>query len=166
MKYMNRKSNLTFVAVLLSVLFFRGPALGLMFPVPFEQLVASSNHIIRAAVLGKASYWNESHNYIFTRVTLNLLETYKGSQTIQLPTSIPIRIDGGTVNDTMLWVEDMPHFDLGEEVVVFLQQKDSLYEITAFEQGKFTVANGEVQVKGNKLPLSAFVDSIQKAMKK
>jgi hypothetical protein len=61
-----------------------------------------------------------------------------------------IRHEGGEIEDIGLWVSDQPVFNVGEEVIVFVQEDlDTGYmSVAGLFQGKFTVENGIVVENG------------------
>lgn len=151
-----------FVGALLMLLFLTGNTHSFMIPQTVERLAVSSTEIIRATVQAKESYWNETHSTIYTYVTLRVLEPYKGALTVD--STISVRIWGGEVGDTAIIVEHAPFFGVGEEVVVFLRKTESVFSVAAWEQGKFTLVNG--QVKEKRLPITEFTESIRRALGK
>ncbi|WP_321429610.1 hypothetical protein [uncultured Methanolobus sp.] len=56
-----------------------------------------------------------------------------------------IRVDGGTVGDYSIWVEDAPSFEYGEIVLLFLNGNI----ITGGYQGKFTMINDTTAVRSD-----------------
>ncbi len=126
-----------------------------------KQLVDNSSDIVRGSVMEKESFWNEDKNYIFTRVTLQVEETLKGSQTV--PSKVSVIIPGGEVGETGLGVEHAARFEVGEEVVVFLSPLDnSDFMVAAWEQGKYTVENGWIREKN--VSYSQFKNDIKNAL--
>lgn len=64
---------------------------------------------------------------------------------------LQITVDGGTVGDDSIWVEDSPSFEYGEKVLLFLNWKSGRDEmtITGAYQGKFTMINDTTAVRGD-----------------
>ncbi len=150
-----------FLAVVLGSFFAGRAGLAVIIPQTVNQLADNSTHILRAKVESKAAHWNETHNYIFTYVTLQVKEQYKGKLT--LPSMITVVVPGGAVGDTGLTVEHAASFSVGEDVVVFLSKRGLVFDVTSWELGKYTVVNGLVKEK--KLPLADFAAAIRKAIK-
>ncbi len=126
------------------------------------QLTASSSDIISGEVLAKESWWNEDETFIFTSVTIQVNDLYKG--TLAVPSTVTVVVPGGEVGETGLGVEHAAQFEVGEKVIVFLRpSEDSTYWVTGWEQGKYTVEDG--QVKEKRISVSAFEDEIRKALK-
>jgi hypothetical protein len=127
-----------------------------------EQLTANSSDIINGEVLAKESWWNKSETFIFTSVTIQVNELYKG--TLAVPSTVTVVVPGGEVGETGLGVEHAPRFEVGQEVIVFLTlYEDSTYKVTAWEQGKYTLEDG--QVKEKRISVSSFEDEIRKVLK-
>lgn len=58
-----------------------------------------------------------------------------------------------------LWVEDAPNFQLGERVVVFLEESEGVFSVVGGFQGKFSIDKNNM-VSGN-LPLSQFIEQLR-----
>ena len=78
---------------------------------------------------------------IYRIVTIQV-ETYY-IQTLNQST-VKVRIEGGDIGGTGVWVEDQPEFSVDERVFVFLKEDSNVaggygYTVYAWYQGKFTV---------------------------
>ena len=143
---MSKLKLVKFIFLLLMVsLAMTSTTYGLMIPQTVQDLSDNSSNIIRGKVLSKISMWNDSHDFIYTRVTFQVFENYVAQ--IKVNNSIEIWIPGGTVNDTTLYVEHSAEFTVGEEVVVFLTEDEIGYGVTSREQGKYTVSNNTIREK-------------------
>jgi hypothetical protein len=148
-----------------------------------QELTKKSDSIVMARVDDAVSSWDAAHKEIYTYITLNVLQPVKGNKG---GTTITLRQLGGTVGNIASVVPGMPSFRKGEEVVVFLTQKDAAgYPwVMGLQQGKYTVTTGKNGVKmvrndlaGTELlslngkhvdsttapdqPLNAFIDGIK-----
>jgi len=148
-----------------------------------QELTKKSDSIVMARVDDAVSSWDAAHKEIYTFYTLSVLQSVKGNKGT---TTITLRQLGGTVGNIASIVPGMPSFKKGEEVIVFLTQKDAAgYPwVMGLEQGKYTVSTGkdgvkmvrndlagtELMTKGGKheegttsaeLPLSAFIDGLK-----
>ncbi|MFQ6052619.1 MAG: hypothetical protein ACE5OO_00095 [Candidatus Bathyarchaeia archaeon] len=57
--------------------------------------------------------------------------------------SVFIRVLGGQMGSTGVWVEDQPDFAVSERVLVFLRESsEGAYQVLNGPQGKFTIASG------------------------
>ena len=72
-----------------------------------------------------------------------------------------VQHQGGEVEDLGLWVSDQPVFEVGQKVIVFVQQdlNSDYLRVTGLYQGKYTVEHGIVIETG--LTVREFVDAIQ-----
>lgn len=126
------------------------------------ELSAQSSDIVAAEVISTEARWNEDRTFIFTDVILRVSELHKG--TLAVPSTVSLMIPGGEMGEKGLRVEHAPEFTVGQRVVVFLTPlENSQYGVVGWEQGKYTIENGEVRETGKKLPV--FIDEIQEALK-
>jgi hypothetical protein len=111
-----------------------------------SDLAKKSETIVRATVEDQTSRWDTNHKEIYTFITLHVLDSVKGAKG---ETTITIRQIGGTVDNLISVVPGMPNFKKGEEVVVFLSQKDAAgYPwVMGLQQGKYTVTTDENGIK-------------------
>jgi len=148
-----------------------------------QELTKKSDSIVMARVDDAVSSWDAAHKEIYTFYTLSVLQSVKGSKGT---TTITLRQLGGTVDNIASIVPGMPSFKKGEEVIVFLTQKDAAgYPwVMGLQQGKYTVTTGkdgvkmvrndlagtELLTKGGQhvdgttspdMPLSAFIDGLK-----
>lgn len=91
-------------------------------------------------VLGKVarvhSFWNENHTKIFTRTTIAVDETYKGTAS---PTVDILQL-GGTVDYVRVTVDGALSWTEGEEVLLFLEPYvPGARQVSGFSQGKFDI---------------------------
>jgi hypothetical protein len=109
-----------------------------------QELTKKSSAIVMAKVEDSYSRWENKE--IYTYSTLRVVDHVKG---MKGQTTVTIRQLGGRVDDVASVVPGMPRFRTGEEVVVFLTQKDAAgYPwVMGLEQGKYTVTSDG---KGNK----------------
>ena len=148
-----------------------------------KDLAKKSDTIVRATVVDETARY-DANKEIYTYFTLRVLEPVKGSGKDQV---ITIRQIGGVVGTIASIVPGTPSFRKGEEVVVFLTQKDAAgYPwVMGLQQGKFTVIadeNGQKNVRNElnglklqgangisddgakvspNMPLQAFLDGIR-----
>ena len=80
---------------------------------------------------------------------------------------IAVMVQGGRVEQTFVWVEDQPEFNLGEEVALFLLRPQleiappegfedaEYYMVTGSMQGKFSYKDGDmVNLEGDSFAVS------------
>ncbi len=148
-----------------------------------QELTKKSDSIVMARVDDAVSSWDAAHKEIYTFYTLSVLQPVKGNKGT---TTITLRQLGGTVDNAASIVPGMPSFKKGEEVVLFLTQKDAAgYPwVMGLQQGKYSITTGKNGVKmvrndlvGTELltqsgqhvdattapdqPLNAFIDGIK-----
>ena len=105
-----------------------------------EDLVKKSHRIVVGQVTGSRTYWSTDKKFILTDYTIAVSESLKGGA----PGSIAVTTIGGKIGDLELYVSGMPAFQKGENAVIFVEQSGAYETVVGLQQGKFTVANGEV----------------------
>src|SRR5256885_4324279 len=147
-----------------------------------QELTKKANSIVVGRVQDAVSSWDAAKKEIYTFYTVSVSQPVKGSKAGE---TITIRQLGGTVGNIASIVPGMPSFKKGEEVVLFLTQKDAAgYPwVMGLQQGKYTVttasdgtkmvrndlAGTELVKNGQKvdavvapdMPLNAFIDGIK-----
>jgi hypothetical protein len=157
MKY---KKFVPLVALLFMVV---SMAEGLVLRKSLEELTDEATYIVKGKVVEKVSFWNESHSRIYTRVKVSVNEYIKGSGSGVVEFIVP----GGTVNDTTLWVSDAPSWNVGEEVILFVNPS-YYYPIVGWFQGKYKVvgnmAINEVDPERT-MPIAELLKRVQQRLK-
>ncbi|MGH7681529.1 MAG: hypothetical protein ACRENN_06035 [Candidatus Eiseniibacteriota bacterium] len=117
------------------------------------DLAKRSASIVRAKVEGQYSRRDDINHEIYTYTTINVLEPVKGAASEK---QITIRQLGGTVGNLTSYVPGMPTFRAGEEVVLFLSQRDRAgYPwVMGLQQGKYSVVTGDNGLKSVRNELS------------
>jgi len=128
---------------------------GLVEKLTLDELAAKADSILVGQVTDIACY-QESEGNIYTLVTLSAEQHIKG----ETQQEVVIRIPGGELNGHMLWVEDVPSFQLGERAVVFLEKREGDdFTVVGGFQGKFSIDENNM-VSGN-MSLSQFIEQIR-----
>lgn len=143
---MNRTTRIAAIAFAVTAFVFAATASATtVVRLSLKDLAKKSDAIVLARVDDQVSRY-EQNKEIYTYYTLHVLEPVKGAKGEQ---TITIRQLGGIVDNIASVVPGMPRFKNGEEVVVFLTQKDATgYPwVMGLEQGKYTVIQDE---KGQK----------------
>lgn len=102
-----------------------------------DQLVDESSAIVHARIKDSRVDWNSSHTSIVTFYTVEAGRYLKGS----LGSSFELVELGGQIGNLAMSVAGAPHFQAGEEVVLFVWT-DGIYgrhQANGFEQGVFRV---------------------------
>jgi hypothetical protein len=147
-----------------------------------QDLTKKSATIVQARVDDAVSAWDAGHKEIYTTYTLHITQSVKGNKG---ESTVTLRQIGGTVGNIASLVPGMPSFKKGEEVIVFLTQKDAngYPWVMGLQQGKYSVvekngakfvrndlAGTELLFKNGKKaegvtapdqPLGAFLDGIK-----
>jgi len=103
-----------------------------------QELTKKAASIVVGTVVDGTSSWDASKKEIYTYYTISVSQPVKGSKNGE---TITIRQLGGTVGNIASIVPGMPSFKKGEEVVLFLTQKDAAgYPwVMGLQQGKYSV---------------------------
>jgi len=104
-----------------------------------EALTAGAQTIIIGTVQSTNSYWNEDRTAIMTDIAVKIDESLKG---MEAGTIITIQVQGGIVDDIAMRVSDTPVFEEGEEVLLFLNEKEDtpgIQALAARAQGKYSI---------------------------
>lgn len=139
-----------------------------------QDLTNGADSIIVGTVLERSSYWNnDEHARIFTSVTLQVGEGLKGSVNQD---RITVTSPGGEVDEIGQWVSDMPSFNQGEEVVIFLKRlskaqlpnvNDSKIRLSEEQFEVYGGFRGKFIIKGDKvgdLPVAKFKERVNKVL--
>jgi len=143
---MNRTTRIAALALAVTAFAFAATASATsVVKLSLKDLAKKSDAIVLARVDDQYSRY-EQNKEIFTYYTLHVLEPVKGAKNEQ---TITIRQIGGIVDNIASIVPGTPRFTNGEEVVVFLTQKDATgYPwVMGLQQGKYSVYQDE---KGQK----------------
>lgn len=123
-----------------------------------KELTKKADSILIGKVVHMESRWNGKRTKIFTHVTIAVEEYIKGTSDAK---RITIRIPGGEVGDIAEIVSDVPRFEEGERVLLFLPP--SSFPIVGWFQGKYTIERNRVLEKG--MPVEVFLNQIKASMK-
>jgi len=134
----------TLVSALLGTLAFAaGARATTVADMPLEQLARISPLVVHARVESRTSFWSEDgRRDIVTRTTLRVLRTIKG----ETGPIVSVRQHGGALDGIAMAVPGDASFEVGEEVVVFLQPHpvaSGEHVLAAMSAAKFTVKQGE-----------------------
>ena len=127
---------------------------GIVVQLTEEELTAQAELILVGHV-SDVSCYEEGEGTIYTEVTISVEQKLKG----EAGGEVVIRVAGGKVGEQVVWVEDAPSFDVGERVVVFLEEYDSALHVVGGFQGKYTVSENDTI--GSGIPLPEFLERIE-----
>lgn len=157
---MNRASRLAMVAFAALALVGSSTAYATtVLKMSLKDLARKSDAVVMARVEDQVARYDVDKE-IYTYITLKVLDPVKGYHKDDL---ITIRQLGGQVDNIASIVPGMPTFKKGEEVVVFLSQKDRAgYPwIMGLQQGKYSISqdqNGTKRVR-NELDGTSLMDA-------
>lgn len=119
------------------------------------KLVHTAPIIVRAKCLTNATSWDAGE--IWTFASFSTEEKWKGPA----PTQFRVRLLGGRVGPLTSSVSGVPHFQPGEEVVLFLEPSGrGDFRVTSWVQGTFrirrNIRSGEEEVTQDTASYAAF----------
>jgi hypothetical protein len=115
-----------------------------------EQMVERSERIVEGRCLRAWSAWDASHQFIWTHSEIAVSDPLKGGAVRTVVVSEP----GGVVDGIGMRIEGMPHYEPGEEMIVFLYRAPGGYwRARGLAQGKFGIRvdprSGERRVRAD-----------------
>ncbi len=121
------------------LLCWSAPAQGAVAPMSLSELTDASQTIVHGHVVSLVPHWDEGRRTIKTTVTVEPVQYLKGE-----PTGGPVvfEMPGGVVGEIGLVASDVPEFEVGEEVVLFLRPE--YFRLVGWHQGKLDVEDGVV----------------------
>jgi hypothetical protein len=121
-----------------------------------------SDIVVVGKVGSMVSEWNSDKSAIFTRVTIDVAETVRGTLSGR---TVTVVVPGGEIGDDGEWYSHTPRFTAQEEVVLFAgKAADGTYRVSGGEQGKLTVERDRetgVKVIPNVGSLQAFTGHLR-----
>ena len=106
-----------------------------------DDLVAKASSIVEGRVLDSRTFWTDDRKLILTTYTIEVQESLKGPSA----QSVVVTTIGGRIGSTALRVAGMPILEIGESAVFFLEQSGSYTTVVGLKQGRFPIADGQVQ---------------------
>ena len=146
--------------LLLFILFVATPVVSASIEkISVEDLTRDADVIIIGDIKEVESRWNFWRTMIYTYSTLSVEKYVKGDEEQK---TLTIITEGGTVDDSSVWVEDVPIFTKNETVLVFLKQAGNEFSVVGWVQGKYIVENENVRdLSGEKTSLEDFLRRIE-----
>jgi Na+-transporting methylmalonyl-CoA/oxaloacetate decarboxylase gamma subunit len=131
-----------------------------------QELVQKSASIITGTVTKVFSEWNSEKTQIHTIVELSVDSLIKGYVPDDI---IQLRVLGGTVGDTTLWIVNSPVYELNDDVLLFLRPNlNSPFPVVGFNQGKMSLEvnplTGQKIIRERQIPLNEFLGEIRDIM--
>lgn len=138
-----------------------GVSSGVVEEMSLLQLVSASDLIITGSVEEINSRWNSGHDQIHTDVGLSVQQCVKGPWQ---PSRVTIRVSGGQVGDIVQSSPAAPQFEVGEEVLVFLEfGEEGTARVVGGFQGKLTLS--EDKVVGSDVSVGSFLSQVRQIMR-
>src|SRR5687767_14768502 len=104
----------------------------LTYPVSFSSRTSAASAIVEGKVLSQNSFWNSSHDFIYTANEIQVYKIFKGTVTTA---NIFVITEGGTVGSDMVVVEPSLTFLLDERGIIFLQPTSINNPLAAYPAG-------------------------------
>lgn len=114
-------------------------------PLDTAGLTARANRVVLGVVESLASRWSDNHAVIFTEATVRVTKTYKGAA--QPGDVILVRREGGSSGGIGMRVAGAATFTVGEEVLIFVEQRGVASWTVGMAQGKLSVVTGSDGIK-------------------
>ncbi len=136
------QKTLTFsmMAILLSWGFTSVGTASIVLKLSDKQMVQKAARIVRGKVVRQYSKWGPKHRRIYTYTVISVLEHLKGKPNTQ---QVVIKQLGGSVGNIAMKVSGNARFQLGEEVLVFLEKiphnSSNQHHVLAMAYGKFRI---------------------------
>jgi len=104
---------------------------------PQHELVANTDALVQGKVIDLRSSWNESGQIIITEAVVAVEETLLGQS---VPATVTVRTAGGQVGDFRVEAHGFPQFELGERVLLFLEDgENATMRVVGYQQGHYRV---------------------------
>ena len=114
-----------------------------------DQMIHDASRVVRGRVVQKKFIWGANKRYIYTEISVQVLEQMKG----ETQSVITVRKLGGVMDNIAAKVPGTEDYRLNEEVVLFLEVKrlNQYYFVMGLAAGKFEVLrqSGQVWLKRN-----------------
>lgn len=107
----------------------------LMRAMPFDDKVEHAASIILGKCVATHSQWDSEHRWILTYSTFQVEQSMKGAA----PQEITIVTPGGSVDGIHQDTVGVPHFQQGDENVVFTKATDLGPTVLYFDQGTYDI---------------------------
>jgi hypothetical protein len=106
-----------------------------MIALDVETMSRTADSIVQGRVLKVEAHLTRDGRRVFTQIDVQVDEALKG----QPPKTVTLTQPGGAVGDIGQLVSGTAHYQVGEEVVLFLEKYGPRYRTVGMAQGKFRV---------------------------
>lgn len=133
---------LVFVAALIVAVPARATV---MVPLDTQGLTARADRVVLGIVESQESRWSADHSVIFTEAKVRVTKSYKGAS--QPGDVVIVRREGGSADGIGMRVFGAANFTVGEELIVFLEERGAATWTVGMAQGKLNVVTGSDGIK-------------------
>ena len=106
------------IAFLFVMAVIAGQGQCLTYPVSLPSKANAASVIIEGKVLSQNSFWNSSHDFIYTANEIQVYKIFKGTVTAA---NVMVVTEGGTVGNDMVVVDPSLKFSVDDRGIIFLQ---------------------------------------------
>jgi hypothetical protein len=114
-------------------------------PLDTKAMTARADRVLLGTVESQTSRWTDDRQAIYTDVTVRVSRAYKG--TVKPGETIVVRREGGVVGGVGMKVFGAAYFSVGEEVLLFVENRGGAAYTVGMTQGKLAVLTGADGVK-------------------
>jgi hypothetical protein len=114
-------------------------------PLDTQGLTERADRVVLGIVEAQESRWSPDHSVIFTEAKVRVTKSYKGAA--QPGDVILVRREGGSAGGIGMRVSGAATFTVGEELLVFLEQRGTITWTVGMTQGKLSVVTGSDGIK-------------------
>lgn len=107
-------------------------------PLDTAALVQRADRVVLGTVERSESRWRPDHQAIYTDVTVRVSKVYKGR--VAVGEALVVRREGGSVDGVGMAVAGAPRYTVGEEVLLFVEQRGGASFTVGMTQGKLHVS--------------------------
>jgi hypothetical protein len=116
-------------------------------PIDTRGLTERADRVVLGTVESVVARWSSDHQAIYTEVTVRVARSYKGA--VKPGDAMVVRREGGAVDGIGMRVFGAASFEVGEEVLLFVETRGAASWTVGMTQGKLhvtTASDGSKQV--------------------
>jgi hypothetical protein len=113
----------------------------LLLAMDLPALAARADHVVVGEVRAVTSAWSSDHRRIYTRIDVDVVETWRTSGPRSMA-RVSIYQPGGAVDDIQMIVPGMPRFSVKERAVLFLRDEPERATVVGGTLGMLPVRAG------------------------
>ncbi|HID12141.1 MAG TPA: hypothetical protein EYP17_12735, partial [Candidatus Latescibacteria bacterium] len=142
----------------LGLLLLVSPSYGLLEKTDTKAVLYQATHIVQGRVVQINTEWIDYNGIqLWSRVTIRVERQMKGEP---VGSTLILMVRGGWVGGTYLEAEDIPRFDIGEELLLFLvgSSPEGTFKLINGYAGKLLVEQGKVM--GGRIRVDDYVNAV------